>query len=106
SGGRALDLCASPGGKSIGLAARVGPGGLVVASDVRPRRVRLLRSTISRCCVDNVRLVQVPAAGPLPFVPGGFDLVLVDAPCSGLGTLRREVDIRWRRTEADLATLA
>lgn len=105
-GGRALDLCASPGGKSVGLAGRVGPGGLVVASDVRPRRVRLLGSTIARCRLDNAPIVQVPATGPLPFRPGAFDLVLVDAPCSGLGTIRREVDIRWRRDEADLARMA
>lgn len=105
-GGRALDLCASPGGKSVGLAERVGPDGLVVACDVRPRRVRLLRSTIARCRLTNARIVQVPGTGHLPFLAGGFDLVLVDAPCSGLGTIRREVDIRWRRDEADLPRLA
>lgn len=105
-GGRALDLCASPGGKTVGLAERVGPDGMVVACDVRPRRVRLLRSTIKRCRLDRVAVVQVPDTGHLPFLPGRFDLVLVDAPCSGLGTIRRDADIRWRREEADLTRLA
>ncbi len=105
-GGRALDLCASPGGKTVGLAERVGPEGLVVASDVRPRRVRLLQSTVKRCQLDRVAVVQVPDTGHLPFPPGRFDLVLVDAPCSGLGTIRRDADIRWRRHESDLTRLA
>jgi 16S rRNA (cytosine967-C5)-methyltransferase len=48
----------------------------------------------------------VPSAGALPFVPGSFDLVLVDAPCSGLGTLRRDPDIRWARHPDDLTRLA
>jgi 16S rRNA (cytosine967-C5)-methyltransferase len=53
----------------------------------------------------NIRLVQADALTPLPF-SGQFDCVLVDAPCSGLGTLRRDPDIRWRRKEDDLAVLA
>ena len=65
-GQRALDLCASPGGKSMTLAARVGPGGALVASDVRPRRVRLLRQTLSRLGIP-APVVQVAASGDLPF---------------------------------------
>jgi 16S rRNA (cytosine967-C5)-methyltransferase len=105
-GGRVLDLCASPGGKTVGLAERVSPEGMVVACDVRPRRVRLLRATVSRCGVEAVRVVQVPDTGHLPFREEAFDLVLVDAPCSGLGTIRRDADIRWRRAEDDLTRLA
>lgn len=101
---RVLDLCASPGGKTMTLAARA-PGGVLVATDVRPRRVRLLAQTIARLQVP-ARIVQVAAAGPLPFAAGSFDYVLVDAPCSGLGTLRRDPDIRWSRTAADLARFA
>jgi len=105
SGQRALDLCASPGGKSMALAARVGTEGLLVACDVRPRRVRLLQQTVKRLRVP-ASIVRVAPTGDLPFADGAFDFVLVDAPCSGLGTIRRDPDIRWARTEEDLARLA
>jgi 16S rRNA (cytosine967-C5)-methyltransferase len=103
-GGRVLDLCASPGGKTMTLAARAA-GGLLVACDVRPRRVRLLRQTLGRLGI-GAGIVQVPGSGELPFATGAFDYVLVDAPCSGLGTVRRDPDIRWSRTPADLARFA
>ncbi len=103
---RVLDLCAAPGGKTVGLAARLGEGGVIVACDVRPRRVRLLRSTLLRMRMEDISVVQVDGGGALPFRPGAFDFVLVDAPCSGLGTVRRDPDIRWKRGEEDLARLA
>jgi 16S rRNA (cytosine967-C5)-methyltransferase len=102
---RVLDACASPGGKTIALAARVTPGGLVVGSDVRPKRVQLLADTVRRTGAAHVRVVHIGATTPLPFVDGAFDGVLVDAPCSGLGTVRRDPDIRWRRTPDDFPTL-
>jgi 16S rRNA (cytosine967-C5)-methyltransferase len=83
----------------------IGPGSLVVACDVRDRRVELLRRTVAASGAHNVRLVQADLRSPLPF-SRAFDCVLVDAPCSGLGTLRRDPDIRWRRHEGDLAILA
>jgi 16S rRNA (cytosine967-C5)-methyltransferase len=101
SNGRVLDLCASPGGKTMTLAARA-TDGVLVACDVRPRRVRLLRQTLSRLGV-GAAIAQVAGSGQLPFSEGAFDYVLVDAPCSGLGTVRRDPDIRWSRTPADLA---
>ena len=102
---RVLDLCASPGGKTTAMAAAMASEGIVVASDVRPRRVRMLAHTVRASGATNVRMLQVPPSGPLPFAPV-FDSVLVDAPCSGLGTIRRDPDIRWRRREEDLASLA
>lgn len=104
-GERVLDLCASPGGKTTSIAAAMTDHGLVVASDVRPRRMRLLRDTVRLSGARHVHVVQVPARGELPFA-AVFDRVLVDAPCSGLGTIRRDPDIRWRRQESDLAALA
>jgi 16S rRNA (cytosine967-C5)-methyltransferase len=105
SGARVLDLCASPGGKTLALS--VAPHtSLVVASDVRAPRVRLLTRTIERCRIANARVVYVPAAGALPFRDGSFDTVLVDAPCSGLGTVRRDPDIKWRRSPGDLLVFA
>jgi 16S rRNA (cytosine967-C5)-methyltransferase len=67
--------------------------------------MRLLRTSVRASGAARVRLVQIAGGGALPFRPC-FDRVLVDAPCSGLGTLRRDPDIRWRRSERDLADFA
>ena len=96
---RVLDLCASPGGKTLALSATAES---VTACDVRDQRVRLLSRTLERCRVPNVTVTMVPASGELPFARQAFDLVLIDAPCSGLGTIRRDPDIRWRRSPSDL----
>lgn len=106
AGADVLDLCASPGGKTVMMSSDVGPGGFVIAADVRPQRVRLLAGTLTRCRVPNTTVVHVPAEGPLPFRDGAFDLVVIDAPCSGLGTIRRDPDIRWRRSPDDLVRFA
>jgi len=104
-GARALDTCASPGGKTTALASAMGGHGLVIACDVRDARIALLTRTVAASGAANIRVVQADVEQPLPFA-ATFDSVLVDAPCSGLGTLRRDPDIRWRRTETDLAGLA
>jgi 16S rRNA (cytosine967-C5)-methyltransferase len=100
-----LDLCAAPGGKTTDLIADMSDSGLLVACDVRDRRLRLLRATVGASGARSVRLARVDTAAALPFT-ASFDRVLVDAPCSGLGTIRRDPDIRWRRSERDLATFA
>lgn len=105
-GHRALDLCASPGGKTLAIAATCGRDGVVVATDVRRRRVALLTATLQRAQASHVHVASVPEDGPLPFRAAIFDRVLVDAPCSGLGTLRRDPDIRWRRQPSDLPLFA
>ena len=104
-GRRVLDACASPGGKTTAIATAMEKDGFVAACDVRDRRIELLRHTVDVTGATNVRLVQADLLAPLPFHPA-FDSVIVDAPCSGLGTLRRDPDIRWRRHETDLARLA
>jgi 16S rRNA (cytosine967-C5)-methyltransferase len=104
-GERVLDLCASPGGKTVALAADMRDSGTIVACDVRARRLSLLRDTVRASGASHVQIVHLPSDGDLPF-RGRFDRVLVDAPCSGLGTLRRDPDIRWRRHEGDLPALA
>jgi 16S rRNA (cytosine967-C5)-methyltransferase len=104
-GERILDACASPGGKTLAMAAAMDNRGLIVATDLRGRRVELLKRTIEGAGATCVHVVRADVSGALPVAPV-FDCVLLDAPCSGLGTLRRDPDIRWRRTQADVERLA
>jgi 16S rRNA (cytosine967-C5)-methyltransferase len=107
-GSRVLDACASPGGKTTAIAGAMDGAGFLVASDLRDRRIELLRRTVVSCSPPgamSARLVQADMLMPPPF-SRSFDVVLVDAPCSGLGTLRRDPDIRWRRQAGDLEQLA
>jgi 16S rRNA (cytosine967-C5)-methyltransferase len=100
-----LDLCASPGNKTVAMAADMRNTGLLVACDVRPRRIKLLNATVHAAWATRVRIIHLSASGELPF-QRTFDRVFVDAPCSGLGTIRRDPDIRWRRNENDLHVFA
>ncbi len=101
-GDRVADLCAAPGGKATGLAAA---GAWVAASDLRPARVGLVSSNVATTGASGVAVLAADALAP-PFVDGAFDRVLVDAPCSGLGVLRRRADARWRIEPADVERLA
>jgi len=103
-GMRCLDVCAAPGGKTDVIWRDMREVGVLIASDRRPGRVRLLRTTLRRSGVPE-RIVALDATQPLPF-DAVFDRVLVDAPCSGLGTIRRDPDLKWRRKAADLAGFA
>jgi 16S rRNA (cytosine967-C5)-methyltransferase len=102
-GERILDLCAAPGGKAT-LMASTGAA-LVVAADLQARRTGMVVSNVRRLGLDNVVAVQADGRRP-PFAPGVFDRVLVDAPCSGLGVLRRRPDARWRAEPDDVRRLA
>ena len=104
-GERVLDACAAPGGKTTAIAAAMRQTGSLVASDLRPARVRLLRRTLDQMGATGVRIVRLDLRRPPPFQPV-FDCVLVDAPCSGLGIIRRDPEIRWRRQPHDLARFA
>jgi 16S rRNA (cytosine967-C5)-methyltransferase len=77
----------------------------IVASDLRPGRVSLLRATLAHARVTNAAVVRTDVERPLPFAQA-FQTVLLDAPCSGLGTVRRDPEIRWRRRPDDLPRLA
>jgi len=101
-GERVADLCAAPGGKATRLA---GTAGFVVAADLRPQRTALVAANVARLKLDNVAPVTADGTAP-PLRPGSLDRVLIDAPCSGLGALRRRPDARWRIVESDVDTLA
>jgi 16S rRNA (cytosine967-C5)-methyltransferase len=99
-----LDLCAAPGGKATAMASRSGAdGAFVVASDLAAHRVGLIAANVARL---DAAVAPVVADGlHAPFPAGSFDRVLLDAPCSGLGALRRRPDSRWRMTAADIDDL-
>jgi len=104
-GARVLDVCAAPGGKALAAAEAVGAAGRVVALDRARGGLRHLRGEAGRLGV-GLATVQADAT-QLPLDPTlRFDAVLVDAPCSGLGTLRQHPEIRWRRRPHDLVALA
>ena len=104
-GERVLDAAAAPGGKSTAAGERVGPNGTVVALDVNAGRLRFVREAVDRLGLPWVR-TAVADATRLPVAPNRFDRVLVDAPCSGLGVLRRRAEARWRMDVERIAALA
>ena len=96
-GEKILDACAAPGGKTTHLAALAGGRAQIVAVDVSEGRLRLLRETIARTGATAVTARRHDfQAGPLPEAPALFDKVLVDAPCTGMGVIRRNPDAKWR----------
>ncbi|MBI5549113.1 MAG: RsmB/NOP family class I SAM-dependent RNA methyltransferase [Deltaproteobacteria bacterium] len=99
-GETAIDLCAGSGGKALALAAAVGGQGRVVACDPMAHRLAELPARARRARAQ--RIIEMGGAGPSAELVGRADVVLVDAPCSGVGSLRREPDLRWRLTEKDL----
>lgn len=108
-GQRFLDVCAAPGGKTTLIADRLGANGkkaLVVAGDISPRRTEFLLENCRSQGADNVRVARFDAEVALPFPDSSFDVVLVDAPCSGTGTLRHNPEIRYRLREVDFPDLA
>jgi 16S rRNA (cytosine967-C5)-methyltransferase len=107
---RVLDLCAAPGGKTTHLAALMEGRGELVAVERSPRRAGALVRTVQRLRASNVR-VEVGDAAKWPVSerkgePAVFDRVLVDPPCSGLGTLQARADLRWHVSPATIAEMA
>jgi 16S rRNA (cytosine967-C5)-methyltransferase len=100
-GERVLDTCAAPGGKATAMAQT---GTIVTAMDRRESRVGLIVENAQRLGLD-IETCVADATDP-PFEPASFDAVLVDAPCSGLGALRRRPDARWRIRPEDIVDLA
>jgi 16S rRNA (cytosine967-C5)-methyltransferase len=104
-----VDLCAGAGGKTLAMAARLAGRGRIVATDIDGKKLDELRRRARRATVSNAQAIQLPGGAwprELDALRGRADVVLVDAPCSGIGALRRNPEARWRLREADLATFA
>ena len=104
---RILDACAAPGGKACHLAELAGPEARVLAIDLHARKAKIIAEAAARLGHANIEARAADMTAPLPEEkPESFDLVLLDAPCSGLGTLRRHPEVKLRRTAEDVDRLA
>ncbi|HMC29015.1 MAG TPA: 16S rRNA (cytosine(967)-C(5))-methyltransferase RsmB [Verrucomicrobiae bacterium] len=100
-----LDLCSAPGGKTTFIAQLMNDRGLIMAQDPHMLRRKMVEENCQRLGVTSVR-IAAPAEGVNPQLSTPYDRVLVDAPCSNTGVLRRRVDLRWRIQEAEIQRLA
>jgi 16S rRNA (cytosine967-C5)-methyltransferase len=105
-GGVVVDACAGAGGKTLALGSLLRNRGRILALDIDERKLQELRRRARRAGLTNVQARVLPGGQvPPDLVPGGASRVLVDAPCSGLGVLRRNPEARWRLKEQDVAEL-
>lgn len=107
-GHKVLDACSAPGGKTTHLAQLMKNEGEIYALDVHASRLKNVSETAQRLGASIVKTFEADASTPFDFKTpeGGFDAVLCDAPCSGLGVLRRSPDMKWRRGEGDIKELS
>lgn len=104
AGQRVWDTCAAPGGKTTHLAQLMGNQGEILAWDIHPHRVALIEENSRRLGLSIIRGEKGDALAPQG-LQEAFDRILVDAPCSGLGVLRRRADARWRKSPQDIVNL-
>lgn len=105
-GATVVDCSAAPGGKATHLAELIGPEGRVIALDVNLAGLRATRAIAQRLGHRNIFCARADVAKAIPLRPASFDYVLLDAPCTGTGTLREHPEIRWRLRPSDPARLA
>ncbi|HEY5885294.1 MAG TPA: RsmB/NOP family class I SAM-dependent RNA methyltransferase, partial [Pyrinomonadaceae bacterium] len=101
-----LDLCAAPGSKTTHIAEVTNDSAFIVAGDLHHHRLKTVRSLSVLQGFSSVNCLTLDGLQPLPLPDNYFDRVLIDAPCSGTGTLRRNPEIRWRISTGDIEDLA
>ena len=106
SGQRVLDVCSAPGGKTTHMAQLMHNSGQIVACDIHPHRLDLINENCKRLGITNVQTQLQDGEHLAEAFDQDFDVVLVDAPCSGLGVLGRRADARWSKQPADIAELS
>lgn len=100
-----IDACGAPGGKTTHIAALMNNTGRVLSTDIYEHKLALTRENAERLALTNIETMALDAVNLGPLYPYKADRVLVDAPCSGLGVLRRKPDARWRKSEEILRDL-
>ncbi|MSP41339.1 MAG: 16S rRNA (cytosine(967)-C(5))-methyltransferase RsmB [Deltaproteobacteria bacterium] len=107
AGERILDACAAPGGKSTHIAELMDDRGQVIALDNAPRAIKRIRENIARLNLSSIQISRADATEELTIeLSAPYDRILVDAPCSGLGTLRSHPEIKWQRQASDIQRLS
>lgn len=101
-----IDMCAAPGGKTTHIAQKMNNRGTILAFDIYDHKLSLINDNATRLGISIIKAQQQNAEIIIPDLIEKADYVLVDAPCSGLGVLRRRADARWRKTPEDLAQFA
>lgn len=106
-GSKVLDACSAPGGKTTHMAQLMGNEGQIIALDKHGQRLRSANEAASRLGIRIIKTIEADAVSALPpGAEGPFDFILCDAPCSGLGVVRRSPDIKYRRKEEDILALS
>lgn len=102
-----LDVCAAPGNKTTQIISSVESDGneFYAAGDLHEHRLETLRRNLAIAQIENVKVLNYDATGEMPFEPETFDAILLDAPCSGTGTIRHNPEIRWSLSPADIPEL-
>lgn len=104
-GDKVLDVCAAPGGKATHLAQKLNQTGCVIARDLSLKKLDKIKENVERLALENVKVEAFDALEISDDLVGQMDLVMVDAPCSGLGIIRRKPDIKYNKTQEDLTAL-
>ncbi|MBP1999353.1 16S rRNA (cytosine967-C5)-methyltransferase [Paenibacillus shirakamiensis] len=107
SGMRVLDCCAAPGGKSMHLAEKLGLKGEIIANDIHPHKAKLIEDQAIRLGLHTIRTTTGDALEMQSLYPAAsFDRILLDAPCSGLGVIRRKPDLKWAKQAEDIEDIS
>ncbi|WP_438351471.1 16S rRNA (cytosine(967)-C(5))-methyltransferase RsmB [Paenibacillus sp. FA6] len=107
SGMKVLDCCAAPGGKTVHMAELMKDDGWIVANDLYPHKEKLIREQAERLGLSSIETIVGDALElKVKYPEASFDRILLDAPCSGLGVIRRKPDLKWTKTQADIEEIA